>query len=234
LFQTYKQAEKNLLNEALQKSEEFHLEKAMLDDKMKATDWEATNDEMMEMAARESYLQWLRDSENKQKELFTHSPKTSPPSVSSSSSSSYTSKTAHNKSPVNKNNNITSQNSASSSSASTSNNIAKCSSWNSNIGLATSSSGFNKIYNSMQRLSSSNTAPTSTTSRKSNELVYGRDYLFENEAATARSVGAAEWSLEGVVDDVVDDDGDILAKVLAMSQQEYLESLKQKHQQQKQ
>ena len=60
-----KLAEKNLMSEALKKSEEFHLEKTMLDDKMKATDWEATNEEIMELVARESYLQWLKDNEKR-------------------------------------------------------------------------------------------------------------------------------------------------------------------------
>jgi len=53
------------MNEALKKSEEFHLEKTMMDDKMKATDWEATNEEIMELVARESYLQWLKDNEKR-------------------------------------------------------------------------------------------------------------------------------------------------------------------------
>lgn len=39
----------------------------MLDDKMKATDWEATNEEIMEMVARESYLQWIKDNEKRNK-----------------------------------------------------------------------------------------------------------------------------------------------------------------------
>jgi OTU domain-containing protein 5 len=60
-----KLAEKNLINEALKKSEEFHLEQTMLDDKLKATDWEATNEEIMELVARESYLQWLKDNEKR-------------------------------------------------------------------------------------------------------------------------------------------------------------------------
>ena len=32
---------------------------------MKATDWEATNEEIMELIARESYLQWLKDNEKR-------------------------------------------------------------------------------------------------------------------------------------------------------------------------
>lgn len=49
------------MNTALKESEESHIEKTMLDDKLAATDWEATQDELMEQITRESYLQWLRD-----------------------------------------------------------------------------------------------------------------------------------------------------------------------------
>lgn len=33
----------------------------MLEDKIKATDWEATDEQLAEIAARESYLQYLKD-----------------------------------------------------------------------------------------------------------------------------------------------------------------------------
>lgn len=39
------------------------ISKTMLEDKIKATDWEATNEAIEEQIARESYLQWLRDNE---------------------------------------------------------------------------------------------------------------------------------------------------------------------------
>lgn len=35
----------------------------MLEDKIRATDWEATNEAIEEQIARESYLQWLRENE---------------------------------------------------------------------------------------------------------------------------------------------------------------------------
>jgi OTU domain-containing protein 5 len=54
------------MNDAIKTSEEHHIEKQMLDDKLKATDWEATNEEIMELVARESYLQWLKDNEKRQ------------------------------------------------------------------------------------------------------------------------------------------------------------------------
>ena len=40
---------------------------AMLEDKMRETDWEVTQDTIEEQVARESYLQWLRDNEKRAK-----------------------------------------------------------------------------------------------------------------------------------------------------------------------
>lgn len=51
---------------ALRESEDSHIERTMLDDKLSATDWEATQDELIEHITRESYLQWLCDT-NQQK-----------------------------------------------------------------------------------------------------------------------------------------------------------------------
>lgn len=39
----------------------------MLEDKLRATDWEATNDTIDEQIARESYLQFLKDNEKRNK-----------------------------------------------------------------------------------------------------------------------------------------------------------------------
>uniref|UniRef100_A0A1B6DYA9 ubiquitinyl hydrolase 1 n=1 Tax=Clastoptera arizonana TaxID=38151 RepID=A0A1B6DYA9_9HEMI len=61
-------AEKSLLNDAVRQSEEFHIEQTMLEDKLRATDWEATNEAIEEQVARDSYLQWLRDSEHRDKQ----------------------------------------------------------------------------------------------------------------------------------------------------------------------
>lgn len=49
------------LNNVIKESEASLLEQAMLEDKLKATDWEATDEDLVEIAARESYLQWLKD-----------------------------------------------------------------------------------------------------------------------------------------------------------------------------
>jgi OTU domain-containing protein 5 len=53
-----------LIRTALRQSEESHIERAMLDDKIAATDWEATQDELIQQVARESYLQWLCDTKD--------------------------------------------------------------------------------------------------------------------------------------------------------------------------
>lgn len=40
----------------------------MLEDKLRATDWEATNEAIEEQVARDSYLQYLRDNEKREKD----------------------------------------------------------------------------------------------------------------------------------------------------------------------
>lgn len=49
------------VDDAVRMSEELEIEKTMLEDKLKTTDWEATNEEIEEQIARESYAQWCRD-----------------------------------------------------------------------------------------------------------------------------------------------------------------------------
>ena len=56
---------------ALKQSEESHIERTMLDDKLAATDWEATQDELIQQIARESYLQWLCDTNQQNKDNKT-------------------------------------------------------------------------------------------------------------------------------------------------------------------
>jgi OTU domain-containing protein 5 len=43
----------------------------MLEDKLKATDWEATDEAIEAQVARESYLQWLRDNEKRRESAST-------------------------------------------------------------------------------------------------------------------------------------------------------------------
>lgn len=56
-------AEQSLMKSAIKTSEESWIEQQMLEDKKRATDWEATNEAIEEQVARESYLQWLQDQE---------------------------------------------------------------------------------------------------------------------------------------------------------------------------
>ncbi|XP_061745058.1 OTU domain-containing protein 5-A isoform X1 [Nerophis ophidion] len=56
-------AEQTLMKSAIKTSEESWIEQQMLEDKKRASDWEATCEAIEEQVARESYLQWLRDQE---------------------------------------------------------------------------------------------------------------------------------------------------------------------------
>jgi len=56
-------ADRNLMQDATRVSERSHIEQTMFEDKIKETDWEATNEAIEEQVARESYLQWLQDQE---------------------------------------------------------------------------------------------------------------------------------------------------------------------------
>lgn len=66
-------ADRSLYEKAIRISEEDALEKAMLEDKLLATDWEATNEAIEEQVARESYLEWLRENENRFHKKFKKS-----------------------------------------------------------------------------------------------------------------------------------------------------------------
>ncbi|XP_019866106.1 OTU domain-containing protein 5-B isoform X2 [Aethina tumida] len=55
-------------NDAIRASEELLIEQTMLEDKIKATDWEATNEAIEEQVARESYIQYFRDTEKRLKD----------------------------------------------------------------------------------------------------------------------------------------------------------------------
>lgn len=73
------QADKKLMGDAMRQSEETLIEQAMLEDKVKATDWEATNEAIEEQVARESYIDWLRENErrSRQQQRSGHSATTS-------------------------------------------------------------------------------------------------------------------------------------------------------------
>ncbi|KFD50133.1 hypothetical protein M514_08972 [Trichuris suis] len=54
-------ADRNLMSEATLVSEKDAIEQAMLKDKLQATDWEATDAQLQQQVACESYFQWLAD-----------------------------------------------------------------------------------------------------------------------------------------------------------------------------
>ncbi|CAF1481120.1 unnamed protein product [Didymodactylos carnosus] len=70
-------AQNTLIQNTIRQSEESHIEQAMLDDKIMATDWEATQDELIQQVARESYLEWVCETEqqrNKDKSVRSYNP----------------------------------------------------------------------------------------------------------------------------------------------------------------
>merc|ERR1719153_784697 len=58
---------KALVASALHARDNILTEQQMMEDKIKATDWEATNEAIEEQVARESYLQWLAEQEKQKK-----------------------------------------------------------------------------------------------------------------------------------------------------------------------
>uniref|UniRef100_A0A8C9FCS8 ubiquitinyl hydrolase 1 n=1 Tax=Pavo cristatus TaxID=9049 RepID=A0A8C9FCS8_PAVCR len=78
-------AEQSLMKSAIKTSEESWIEQQMLEDKKRATDWEATNEAIEEQVARESYLQWLRDQEKQARQVRLPPPRTTLASATCSS-----------------------------------------------------------------------------------------------------------------------------------------------------
>jgi len=60
-------ADKAQVADALVHRDNILTEQQMMEDKIKATDWEATNEAIEEQVARESYLQWLAEQEKQKK-----------------------------------------------------------------------------------------------------------------------------------------------------------------------
>lgn len=77
--------------EAVRLSEQLEIEQTMFEDKLKTTDWEATNEAIEEQIARESYLQWCRENLQKTRNATTTATATTSSASSSSSSATVTS-----------------------------------------------------------------------------------------------------------------------------------------------
>merc|ERR1712178_24728 len=68
------------MKDAMRASETSYIEQAMYEDKLRATDWEATSDAISEAVLRESRLQFLIDQEKQIQSSAAISPRSSPPS----------------------------------------------------------------------------------------------------------------------------------------------------------
>lgn len=82
------------MREAVRMSEEQEIEQTMFEDKLKTTDWEATNEAIEEQIARESYLQWCRENHQAQKQKQQLHQQLILPSIQSSSTITSTTVTA--------------------------------------------------------------------------------------------------------------------------------------------
>lgn len=72
------------VQQAVRVSEELEIEQTMFEDKLKTTDWEATNEAIEEQIARESYLNWCRENMQRTKRSVSST-------VTSASSQAHTS-----------------------------------------------------------------------------------------------------------------------------------------------
>lgn len=76
----------HVMESAMRNSETDALEKAMLEDKIRATDWEATSEALEEQVARESYLEWLRENERRRRLTGQATGRLSPTGLTTTSS----------------------------------------------------------------------------------------------------------------------------------------------------
>ena len=79
------------VKDAMQMSEQLEIEQMMVEDKLKTTDWEATNDVVVEQIARQSYLQFCKENMSKSFKKCSTSTITSTETSGSSSASTLTS-----------------------------------------------------------------------------------------------------------------------------------------------
>ena len=232
------------MSEALKKSEEFHLEKTMLDDKLKATDWEATNEEIMELVARESYLQWLKD--NEKRNTSRHSLNLNqalPPtyatcstwdqtSSSSSSSTSNQMDLAIRRSPPRQYNrthaHLQRTNNRRSSTITPPHSPGQSKLSQLKSSPQAKSDAKKLINNSRDEPLAPNPDTNSTRILYDENMPYMS--IMNELSPDLFGLNSNDWLGLDAQADAAGNDGDILARVLAASQQEYLESLKAKRQ----
>lgn len=208
-------ADRNLIKDATRHSEELAIEQTMLEDKLRATDWEATNEAIEEQVARDSYLQWIKDNEKRNKALrsatatssatvtsleLRQSPRQSPRSRLSVSTPPRTSPRASPRS------------SPCSSREDPSNSVASTSTSNDTSACSTSTN---------QSEGDNNGNPVTSSPRRENIRHIEGFQLMETASflnlLPPEMFGLSEW-----------DDAGILAQVLATSQQEYMDELKKR------
>lgn len=205
---------KALVTDAIRASENLQLEQAMLEDKLRATDWEATNEAIEEQVARESYLEWLRDNEMKSRTKVGRT-------ATATSSSSLVDGLSGSMSP--QSNRILSRsrcsNSASSSPKISESHPVEKESKSPDVSLAGTSAyteGLYNIYNENKEENgaSGGCSSSSSSSNLANGFALDETASFMNQLPPS-VFGLSDW-----------EDSGILAKVLAESQQEYIDSLK--------
>ncbi|XP_023247466.1 OTU domain-containing protein 5-B isoform X2 [Copidosoma floridanum] len=201
-------ADRALVSDAVRQSEDLHIEQTMLEDKIKATDWEATNEAIEEQIARESYLQWLRDNEMRKARSSSSSSSSTVTSAQNSHFHSHSSRPqqrSHCSSPTTTNQ----SNQESIRNSPKSNDNAR---HNKRSPPHQSSSGAAYYPPEHKAASPVPQEPVPGSSKETNSLP---ESSFFNRLPP-EVFGLTDW-----------EDSDILSKVLATSQQEYLDSLKQ-------
>ncbi|XP_064486928.1 OTU domain-containing protein 5-B-like [Ornithodoros turicata] len=208
-------ADKTLVKDALRASEQLELERAMLEDKLRATDWEATNEALEEQVARESYLHWLRDNEMRSRKKARSATATSSSSLSSdggggnSPAGAAGGRSSPRSSPRSRTSPRTAH--AVDESGSASPGQKGFSPKAGSSGLSGTSSHGDEATSGVLREQATGTTVVGHA-EESFPLVETASFL--NNLPPAM-FGLSDW-----------DDSDILAQVLAQSQQEYLDSLK--------
>lgn len=171
-------ADRSLLRDAEHASERDEIERVMLKDKLLVTDWEATDEQLQEQVARESYLEWIRTQEKVMKE-----------SATSNRGESTVTRPHKAKSPS----------------------VASLSG-----GMVTRSS----------KPSSPAHEPCHTDASEKAGPSHGIPKRDNASANKASSTGKAAPSLYGTSSPWVDDEDDMINQVLALSRQEYFDTLK--------
>lgn len=182
-------AEQSLMKSAIKTSEESWIEQQMLEDKKRATDWEATNEAIEEQVARESYLQWLQDQEKQARQPRKASATCS--SATAAASSGLDDWSA--RSPRQRDSDPS----------------------HSHSDLTTAPSTNNKPPSPAGAALILSKPPSPCAPGPSNQSRHHLEYRAIMQEMSPTAFGLTDW-----------EDDEILASVLAVSQQEYLDSMK--------